>query len=43
VSNDVRSVTDDKNGNRPTSVLSVDIEEALKAGHSVEPVKEMQL
>ena len=39
----MRSVTDDKKGNNPTSVLSVDIEEALKAGHSVEPVNEMQL
>lgn len=37
------SVTSERKGNSPVRSELVDIEEALKAGHAVEPVKEMQL
>ena len=42
VSKDTVSVTEDKKGKRPTSVLSVDIDEALNDGHSLELVSEIQ-
>jgi hypothetical protein len=36
-------VTSARKGNNPVRLEFVDIDEALKAGHAVEPVKEMQL
>ena len=35
-------MTSERKGNNPVRSELVDIEEALKAGHAVEPVKEMQ-
>jgi hypothetical protein len=43
VSKESRSVTSERKGNNPVRFEFVDIEEALNAGHAVEPVKEMQL
>ena len=42
VSNDAVSVTDDKNGKRPISALSVDMDEALKEGHATELARGIQ-
>jgi hypothetical protein len=42
-SNDAVSVTEDRNGKRPTNSLSVDTEEALNAGHAAELSSDMQL
>lgn len=42
-SNDAVSVTDERNGNRPTRAVSVEIEDALNDGHAVESVSAMQL
>lgn len=39
----VTFVTDDRKGKKPTSVLSVEMEEELKAGHALEPDKDIQL
>ena len=42
-SNDSVSVTDDRKGKRPTTASSVDIDEALKAEHAVDPSRDIQL
>jgi hypothetical protein len=42
-SKDAVSVTEDRKGKKPTKVLSVDIEEALNAGHAAELSSDMQL
>ena len=43
MSKDSVSVTSARKGNNPVRLEFVDIDEALNAGHAVEPVKEMQL
>lgn len=41
-SNEATSVTLERNGKKPTSWLSVDMDEPLKAGHAREPERDMQ-
>ena len=42
-SNEAVSVTDERNGKRPTSVLSVDTDDALNAAHVLESARDMKL